>query len=227
MHYRYFALFYLSMAMALATGRSFAQQVSTVKPTNVILTHDDTRLDEKKKLFFNEKRVPCNVIKLNVGPSLVCSVVETPSCFYEYKLGLGYGIEYQHFWRSGFGVGASMYLFNSHFGKDLDTEIKYMGPTVVYSDYLDSKGLIRADIELGLGCGILKEKMIHDTNTETEFAAMAGVGIEYAVAKNVAFGLQLNWNTLFMTNPKGYYIKDEDWYGIENCSLLTGVRVYF
>ena len=242
MYSRCFSFIFLSVVMLFVTGCSSTRMVSSVEPeratrSNEDLVLDDIHLDVQRqptikmdnynKVFDNGMRVPRNVIKLNTGPSLVCSEVETARHFYEYKLGLDYGVEYQHFWPSGFGVGASMYLFNASFDKDLNMGIKYMGPLVAYSDYLDSKRRIRADIEFGLGCGFLKEKGFQETNTETDFASMFGVGVECGVAKNVAFGLQLNWNSLFMFEPKGYYIKDEDMYGIERWSLLAGVRVYF
>ena len=235
---RHFTLSFLSVMVILLTGCSSTKQVSSVEPIDghpfddvllddVTVKMQRTQKDFNENVFVNEMHVPSNVIKLNTGPSLVCSDVQTPSRYYKYKLGLDYGIEYQHFWHTGWGVGANLYLFNSSFDKDLNMEMKYMGPTVAYSDYLDSNGKVRADIEFGLGCGILKEKGFYNTNTETDFAAMLGVGVECAVAKNVAFGFQLNWNTLYMSKPKGYYIKDEDRYGIERCSLLFGVRLYF
>ena len=240
---RCFTFFSLSVLAALVVGCSSSKLLSSVEPVSKGQSSEDmvsddlavtgkrlptTKLEDVNRFPFDEKRVPCNVVKVNVGPSLVCSEVETPRNFYEYKLGLDYGVEYQHLWRSGFGLGASAYLFNTSFDRDLNVEIKYVGPLVAYSDYLDSKGLVRAELEFGLGCGILKEKGFQYTHTEKDFAAMVGVGVEYGVAKNVAFGLQLNWNTLFQFEPKGYYIKDEDdVYGIERVSLLAGVREYF
>lgn len=237
---RYFTFVFLSAVMLVVTGCSSSKLVSTVEPKVPAIGNidfDDIPVDVRRQPIImddvfekdldDETRVPRNVIKLNTGPSLVCSEVETPRNFYEYKLGLDYGVEYQHYWRSGFGVGANFYLFNTSFDKDLNVEIKYMGPLVAYSDFLDSNEKVRAEFEFGLGCGILKEKGFQYANTETDFAAMIGLGVEYGVAKNVAFGLQLNWNTLFMFEPKGYYIKDEDTYGIERWSLLAGVRVYF
>ena len=242
MHSRFYTFLCLSVMATLVTGCTSLQQATSAEPLSESHPQNDVTFtdrpvealtlptimkDSNGKPFVCEKRVPKNVIKLNVGPSLVCSDVQTANRLYEYKMGLDYGIEYQHLWRSGFGAGATFYLFNAPFGRDLDMEIKYMGPAVSYSGYLDDKELVRGEFVFGLGCGILKEKGLQETNTETDFAAMIGMGLEYAVAKHIAFGVQCNWNPLFMFEPKGYYFKKEDLYGIERVSILAGVRVYF
>ena len=248
MNSRFLPHILLFIVALFVTGCSSTKMMSSVEPVNTNKPYGDVDLDEisvdvQKQLAdkdeetqnslhhewisSDEQRVPRNVVKLNVGASVISSSVEAPSHYYDYKMGLDYGVEYHHFWRSGFGLGASFNQFNTSFGKDYDLEIRYVGPLAVYSDYLDSKGLIRGDFEFGVGCGFMKEKGFDFTNTQTNFAAMIGLGVEYSVAKNVAFGVQFNWNSLYMFDSSPYYMEEEDMFGIKRWGLLTGIRVWF
>lgn len=183
------------------------------------MAHNQIRLREK--MFDNPK----DIIKVNAGPSWITSEIVTYNRTYKNKMGFGFGIDYQHLWRSGIGLGINYMYHYTSFEGDFSATMHYIGPSLIGSIKLGSSW--RMDAALGIGYSVYREAYgMAGEESKSNVGAMVQLGIEYMLSKRVGLGFQLNSLTMSMKRPDDIDTKQYDFYGIKRADAQLGLRFY-
>ena len=178
---------------------------------------------------------PRNVVKMDVGPSWIVSEVQTPRNIYKSKTGIGLGIDYQHLWRNGLGIGVNYLFFATNFShdpmvEDLDMRMHYIGPSFVESWRWARKWRADSSVGVGFSSCIETSKILnwhYDNELATEYSVgiFGQLGIEYMFSKSVGIGMQYQGLFMPMKEPKNNKRK-YDVYGIKRIDAKIGIRFY-
>ena len=170
---------------------------------------------------------PSNIFKVSAGPTWMTSEVETSKGVYKNKSGFELGIDYEHLWRWGFGLGLNYSYFATSFDEGFSIRMHYIGPSLVYSIMWGQK--IRYEIGIGMGYAYYKESgntLYRYTATESQLGMLGQIGMEYKLSNHVGLGLQVNASTIKMDKPEGYDMDKNEFYGIKRLATLLGLRFY-
>lgn len=175
----------------------------------------------RAKMFDN----PRDIVKVNVGPSWITSEIETYDKTYKNETGFGFGIDYQHLWRSGIGFGINYVYHTTSFDDEFDAKMHYIGPSLVGSIKLGTKW--RMDAAVGVGYSVYREKYNWTgAESESNIGAMFQFGIEHMISKRIGLGVQFNSMTMRMKRPDGIDTEKYDFYGIKRLDAQLGLRIY-
>lgn len=179
---------------------------------------------------------PRNVVKVNVGPTLMVSNFQTFRYTYKSRVGLGVGIDYQHLWGNCLGIGFDYLFFTSSFDHDPKVEnvsirVHYIGPSFVQSVKLGRKWRIDASEGIGLSgyiesFSVIDNHRINQTNSEINVGISAQLGVEYMLSDHIGLGLQGDVFVMSMKKPDDFKLKDNEYYGIKRLGARIGVHFY-
>lgn len=185
------------------------------------MTHE--QIARREKMLDNPK----DIVKINIGPSWITSEITTPQNVYKSETGLGVGVDYQHFWQSGFGIGIN-YLYHSTTFNDTESiRMHYVGPSVVYGIKLGDSW--RLDVALGIGYSVYKEVYsgyLFGDSSESNIGVLGQLGVEHMFSDRIGIGLQLNTFTMRMKRPDNMDTSKYDFYGIRRLDAQIGLRFY-
>jgi hypothetical protein len=185
------------------------------------MTHE--QIARREKMLDNPK----DIVKINIGPSWITSEITTPQNVYKSETGLGVGVDYQHFWQSGFGIGIN-YLYHSTTFNDTESiRVHYVGPSVVYGIKLGDSW--RLDVALGIGYSVYKEVYsgyMFGDSSESNIGVLGQLGVEHMFSDRIGIGLQLNTFTMRMKRPDNMDTSKYDFYGIRRLDAQIGLRFY-
>ena len=170
---------------------------------------------------------PSNIFKVNVGPSWITSELQMPNKTYKDVTGIALELDYQHFWRSGIGIGFNYLYHSTSFDEAYGIKMHYFGPSVVYGAKLGDKW--RMDCALGLGYSAYMEEYSGFTvggSSESSVGLLGQLEIEYMLSKSIGIGIQLNSFTMSMKRPDGIDTSKYGFYGIKRLDALLGLRFY-
>lgn len=167
-----------------------------------------------------------DIIRLNLGPGWIVSEIEAWEGVYKRKMGFSASADYQHFWKSGLGLGVNYMYHNTSFGGGLSMNIHYLGPSLVYG--MDFCGRWRWDVSTGIGIAYYNESSSgsYKGDSQFRFASTAQIGLEYKISDRVGFGIQVNGFIVSLKEPEGYKNDKYDFYGIKRYDVLVGVRIH-
>lgn len=174
---------------------------------------------------------PKDVVKINAGPSWIVSEMQMPTGTYKRKIGFGLGVDYQHIWRSGFGIGLNYLYYGTSFNDAYGIRMHYIGPSVLVS--LKTSDKWRYDASLGIGYSRYTEQItgrqqgisFKVSGSENRVGTMVQLGIEYMLSKKVGIGIQSDAFVMSLKEPDDY--KGEyDFYGIRRIDAQIGLRFY-
>lgn len=171
---------------------------------------------------------PSNSLSLAIGPSFMASRYQVGTTEFKSKWGLGVTADYEHVWKSGFGLGLNyLYDFKSYeyMNSDIKLRLNYIGPCAAF-EYLVSENW-RWGVGIGLGCGWFSEKYWAESNTESHLATLIRLKTEFKVSNSFGVGLQMNVFTMRMKKPDDFVLKDNEFYGIRNLGFLLSFHYYF
>ena len=190
---------------------------------NELLAMAQEQIVRREKMLDNPK----DILKMNIGPSWITSEVATPQRVYKSETGFGVGVDYQHYWRSGLGIGIN-YLYHSTTFNDTESiKMHYVGPSIVYSIKLGDKW--RLDAALGIGYSVYKEEYsgyMFGDNSESNIGGLGQVGVEHMISDRIGIGLQFNSFTMRMKRPDNIDTSRYDFYGIKRLDAQIGLRFY-
>lgn len=170
---------------------------------------------------------PANIFKVNIGPSWITSELQMPTKTYKGETGITLEIDYQHFWRSGIGIGFNYLYHSTSFDEASGVKLHYFGPSVAYGIKLGNSW--RMDVALGVGYSVYLEKLkgfVAGESSESNVGLLGQFGIEYMLSKSIGIGIQLNSFTMSMKRPDGIDTSKYDFYGIKRLDALLGLRFY-
>jgi hypothetical protein len=167
---------------------------------------------------------PRNILRFSVGPSWMTSKFQVGNRFYKWKCGIDVLVDYDHVWKSGFGIGIN-YLHNyTSFDEGFVQRLNYIGPCLVMAI---PSGKWRWDVAFGFGYCFYSESIGNLSFKENHIVPLLRMGLEYKVSKQIALGLQMNMISVEMDKPDGYELKDDEFYGIGRFGTQVGMRYYF
>ena len=132
----------------------------------------------------------------------------------------GCQLDYEHLFggedgQHGFRISCSVEDSNDKYSIGL----RYIGAAYVYN-YTTTLGWVWS-LSAGMG-------WTHDASYgENGFGAVTGVGCDYKICRYVGIGAELRYRSDRFSKPKGYQLKDDEFYGFKHISLLIGPRFYF
>ena len=186
-----------------------------------LLAIAQNHIQRREKMLDNPK----DIVKVNIGPSWITSEIQTYYKTYKNETGVGFGIDYQHLWRSGIGFGINYMYHYTSFENDFSANMHYIGPSLVGSIKLGSNW--RMDAALGLGYSVYREDYKWaGGESESNVGSMVQLGIEYMLSKHIGLGLQFNTMTMRMKRPNDIDTKEYDFYGIKRLDAQLGMRFY-
>jgi opacity protein-like surface antigen len=188
-----------------------------------LLAMAQEQIERREKALDN----PGNIFKVNVGPSWITSEMQTPTKTYKNETGIALELAYQHFWRSGIGIGFNYLYHTTSFDEGYRVHLHYFGPNIVYGIKLGDNW--RMDGALGLGYSVYKEDFKGFTagdSSESNVGFLAQLGIEYMLSKSIGIGIQINSFTMSMKRPDGIDTSKYDFYGIKRFDAQLGFRFY-
>ena len=170
-------------------------------------------------------QAPRNVLRLSVGPSLMTSKYQVDNHQYKNRVGFDLCVDYDHLWKSGFGIGIN-YLYNyTSFDEGVKSRINYIGPSLVLAPAI--KKSFRYDIAFGIGYCHYSDSYEGESETQNRLGVMMRVGAEWKVAKSLALGAQISYISVRMKKPEGLELEKNEFYGITHFGLQAGLRYYF
>ncbi|SFW45045.1 Outer membrane protein beta-barrel domain-containing protein [Prevotellaceae bacterium HUN156] len=188
------------------------------------------RVKGQKLLYEPTYKGPQNIFKAGVGPAWIISDVETAGRIYKSKSGSVLTADYQHIWKSGFGVGLNYMCFDASFDEGFDMKIHYIGPSVLYSYMLNDNW--RLEASFGIGYANYSESVTtieyKYSESHSYIGALSQLGVEYMLSKKVGLGLQVDIFTMRMNEPEGgkYSTEKYDFYGMRRFDTSLGLRFY-
>lgn len=186
---------------------------------------------------------PSNVIKVSGGLDFVTSKMYLPDYSgsrtgiksNSWQPGVSALIEYEHFWKSGWGFGVNLLYNDTRYNIDGDRmsasaalRSVYIGPSLVYSGCF--KDHWRVECGYGMGYGFLGGDLAENDG----FGMMFKAGIEYMVTPHFGVGVELNELVVY-TKEDDYTEEFKRLYpgesnfksGMSRLGLAAGVRLYF
>ena len=187
---------------------------------------------------------PSNVIKVSGGLDFVTSKIYYPENRYQgskvkassWKPGVSALVEYEHFWKSGWGFGVNLIYNDTRYSQEgrlnenpsLALRSVYIGPSLVYSGCFNDHW--RVECGYGLGYGFLGGDLAENDGLGMMFKA----GIEYMVTPHFGLGVELNELVVYTKEDnsteefKRLYPSESNFTsGISRLGLAAGVRFYF
>ena len=207
-------------------GTMFLIDDTTIDPTKPNAAMEGVRLAaEEAERQLREHLLPANSLRLNVGPSWITSDVETFRGN-RHPTGWEVTVDYEHRWRSGFGVGANFAMFHSSYsmaddGVDGSLSLFYIGPSLVYASRLGKHWGLGWNLGLGYA------------RADDVFIKQSGVGfllkarVEYLLNDQWGLGLDLSNISSTFKKPEGVELRKNERWGFNRISLLLGLRCYF
>lgn len=189
------------------------------------LEYEEFRQYKQQKQQEDEwrKKQPTDIVRLSIGPSWMYSKYQLGHHTYKSRCGVDIAVDYDHVWKSGFGVGLN-YLHNyTSFDEGMKTRINYIGPSLVMAFGSDK---VRTDMAIGFGYARYTESFMGYSASESRVAPLMRLGMETKVSKHVAIGAQINYITIRFEEPDGLELKENEFYGIQRCGIQLGVRFY-
>lgn len=188
-----------------------------------LLAMAQKQIERRKRALDN----PSDIFKVNIGPSWITSEMQTPTKTYKNETGIALELAYQHFWRSGIGIGLNYLYHTTSFDEGYRVNLHYFGPSVVYGIKLGNSW--RMDGAWGLGYSVCKEDFkgfMAGDSSESNVGLLAQLGIEYMLSKSIGIGIQFNSFTMRMKRPDGIDTSKYGFYGIKRLDAQLGFRFY-
>ena len=178
----------------------------------------------RKQIKEQLEQAPRNILRFSVGPSWLMSKYQIGNRLYESKCGIDIETEYDHIWKTGFGIGIN-YLHNyTSFDEGITMRLNYIGPSFVMA--LPYKNT-RWDVAFGMGYSNYSESIDRISYSESHIAPLIRMGWEYQVNKQMALGIQMNMITIKLDKPDDVVLEKDEFYGIQRLGIQAGVRYYF
>lgn len=196
--------------------------------------------------------IPNNVVKLDAGVSFITSKVyvynldDNKMHQYTWKPGFCAKVDYEHFWKSGWGFGVNVMYHNTNFDAgygaigysqgyyEYQFSQWYFGPCAAYRfRFGDSKWM--GDVSVGMGYSRFCEDL---EGRITAYYGGLGVswraGVEYMLSPDIGLGVDLTNLMAFVSQPDfsdtlKALDKDEpdSVNGFCRLGLMAGLRIYF
>ena len=171
-----------------------------------------------------QNKAPRNIFRLSMGPSWLVSEYYFFGKKYQSKMGLDVAVDYEHVWKSGFGIGINYLYDYTLIGNGITMNLHYVGPSLVMALPFTKS---RLDMALGLGYGFYSESTGFGEHSESHWAPTIRLGYEYRLGENIALGLQVNMLVMKMDKPNDVILDNDHFYGIQRVGVQTGIRYYF
>ena len=207
-------------------GTMFLMKDMTIDPTrpNPVMEsakHDAEEIAQKIK----DHTMLGNSVRLSVGYAKITSDIETFKGI-RHPSGWEMTLDYEHRWRSGFGIGVNTALFRSSYSKENDgadghLALFYMGPSLVYTLKLHKHWALGWNIGVGY------------VYADDVPGQQSGIGymfkgrIEYLVNENWGIGFDVNAITSTLKKPDGVQLRDGEKWGYGRVNYMIGARYYF
>lgn len=195
--------------------------------------------------------IPSNVVKLDAGVSFIASRVyvynldDNKMHRYIWKPGFSGKVDYEHFWKSGWGFGVNVMYHNTNFDAgygaigynqgyyEYQFNQWYFGPCAAYRfRFGDSKWM--GDASVGMGYSQFSEDLDGNTVHYGGLGVSWRAGIEYMISSNIGLGVDLTNLMAFVSQPDFPNMqkalgKDEfdGVNGFYRLGLMAGLRIYF
>ena len=170
------------------------------------------------------KNLPRQVLKVNYGLSWLTSKYETGRRSYDSKLGTGFDVGLDFYWKSGIGIGLMYAHTRTEFDEGIKMYTNFVGPGVLFSEMIGKK--FRMDAGIMLGYCRYSETWKDFRRSEDRFAALMRLGMEYMLSPNIGVGVQANMFTVSLKKPEGIELKSNEFYGVRRIGLEAGLRLY-
>ena len=196
--------------------------------------------------------IPNNVVKLDAGVSFITSKVyvynldDKKMHRYTWKPGFSAKVDYEHFWKSGWGFGVNVMYHNTNFDAgygaigysqgyyEYQFSQWYFGPCAAYRfRFGDSKWM--GDVSAGMGYSQFTEDL--DGKITVHYGGLGvswRAGIEYMLTPDIGLGVELTDLMAFVSQPDYFDTlkalgKDESdsVNGFYRLGLMAGLRIYF
>lgn len=171
-----------------------------------------------------QDKAPRNIFRLSMGPSWLVSEYYFFDKKYKSKMGLDIAVDYEHVWKSGFGLGINYLYDYTLIGNGISMNLHYIGPSLVMALPFTKS---RLDMALGLGYGFYSESSGFREYSESHLAPTVRLGYEYRLGENIALGLQVNMLVMKMDKPDNVVLDKDHFYGIQRVGVHAGIRYYF
>ena len=225
----------LMMSFSMANAEQFefqpAKKTTTAKKTGKTTAANTNQKAAKNATTVTKKsssaKKPTHTLSVNAGPAWITSKVYVPTSYGKYEkkswqTGLELGAEYNCVFSSGYGFGINYSHNHTSYGKGIDMDLNYIGPSFVMAGKFTPKW--RGKLDVGFGYG----NMSTGDESEGGLAFKASTGVEYLVSKNIGIGAELmTISTWFGKQDDGYPGDDYDTNGIARIGLNVGMRIYF
>lgn len=195
---------------------------------------DTTSLDLPEETFGSQvlytepRKKELNVVKITgAGSSITSKMTTADGKEFSPKSGKELLVEFEHIGSQGIGFGINFKYFATNFGKtyfglNIDANMIYLGPSLVYSAIMAKR--IRWDLAIGLGAAIYNDTY---SKTELGFGLLNKIGIDYMFSQKLGLGIELNNDSHRFKKPKEYKLEKNEYYGINTLSVGIGLRLYF
>ena len=180
--------------------------------------------EQQQRIDELRRQSPRNVVRLSVGPSLLCSEYKVGNHLYKSRLGYDICVDYVHAWK-GFSLEFNYMHDYTSFDEGIKTRLNYIGPSLVLAAQLTH--VFRCDFAFGMGYCHYTESYGGITNSENRPAILMRMGTEWKVAKHLGLGVQANLFRMTLKKPEDVELEKNEFYGIQHVGLLGGVRFYF
>ena len=207
-------------------GTMFLMNDMTVDPTRPNPVMEAAKRDaEETEQQIKDLTMLGNSFRLSVGYAKISSDVETFKGT-KHPAGLEVTLDYEHRWRSGFGIGVNTALFHSSYSEAEDgingnLSLFYIGPSLVYAFKFHKHWGLGWNI--GVGYAYVDDVFIRQSG----IGFMGKLRAEYLLNDNWGLGLDVNGIATSFKKPDGVELpKDKKW-GFSRLSYMLGVRYYF
>lgn len=207
-------------------GTMFLMKDMTIDPTRPNPVMEGAKRDaEETAQKIKDHTMLGNSIRLSVGYAKITSDIETFKGI-RHPSGWEMTLDYEHCWRSGFGIGVNTALFRSSYSKENDgadghLALFYMGPSLVYTLKLHKHWALGWN--LGVGCVYADDV----PGQQNGIGVMFKGRIEYLVNENWGIGFDLNAITSTLKKPDGVQLRDGEKWGYGRVNYMIGARYYF
>ncbi len=188
--------------------------------------------------YRRKTKLPTNILKVNVGPSLMTSKLEyyyttdgtnVRKAKLKSKTGLDFSVDYARLWRTGWGFGVNLIHNTTTFEgnsllPDNDVSLTYLGPSLIWSRKT-TEGW-RWEVAIGLGYSHYSQKVTGAaTESGSGFGTLSKIGVDYCITDKFAIGAELNSISQHFKAPAGW--DSDDSYGFGRINLMIGARYFF
>lgn len=191
--------------------------VSAPNPVMEAVTEMATQSTETEE----RHRVPANLLRLSVGPSMIVSKMSTPTRTYDALTTAELVMEYEHVWKRGLGFGVNLSFMSFGMGDGIHVTQFSLCPTFVGA-YKTDKGWLW-NTELGIGYGQMDDGYL----LQGGVVSLCKAGVDYMLSNHWGIGTEINSIVLRRNAPDGWDTKKDGQYGLQRYNLLVGLRYYF